>query len=404
MRLRQQTIFFVTNFILFFTGNGLYPLLPLFAGEFGASPAVIGIFLASLSATNAVGALLAGRLLSRFAPRTLYVGVSASGVVGLLILTQAGSLWLAAVATALLWFVGGFVMALGNVLTGLAVAPQERGRAFSLLYLASPIAAIFGGGALGAIVGGLGYTPGFLLLAVMWAAIPVLGMNLAGGPLPQSALPVAQTDDERPAALGGSFILLLVSALAVAAAIQARNVAAFLQMQQAGFSPGAISSTTVAAGVVTIPVAVYAGSLSDRIGRRALMMGTTALVALTLVPLALANELWHFASGLALLLAATAVLRPATTAIATDLLPPAALQRGIPLIEAALMGIGIPATAIAGFVLEGFGAVGVTVLSISLLAFSGIALALLCTQRLVGAVCPTGVGNLIFWRRTATTG
>lgn len=404
MRIRQQTIFFVTFFILFFTGNGLYPLLPLFAGEFGASPTVISIFLASLGATNATGALLAGRLMARFNPRTLYVGVSASGVLGLLILTQASGLWLAAAATALLWFVGGFVMSLGNVLTGLTVAPQERGRAFSLLFLASPIAAIFGGGALGAIVDGPGYTPGFLLLAVMWAAIPVLGMNLSGGPLPQSALPGAQTDAARPATLGGSFILLLVSALAVAAAIQARNVAAFLQMQQAGFSAAAISSTTVAAGVVTIPVAVYAGSLSDRIGRRALMMGATALVVLTVVSLAWAGELWHFALGLALLLAATAVLRPATTAIATDLLPPAALQRGIPLIEAGMMGIGIPATAAAGYILERFGPLGITLLSVSLLLLSGVALALLCAQRLVGAVCPTSVGGLAIWRRMAATG
>ncbi len=404
MRIRQQTIFFVTNFILFFTGNGLYPLLPLFAGEFGASPTAISIFLASLGATNATGALLAGRLMARFNPRTLYVGVSASGVLGLLILTQASGLWVAAAATALLWFVGGFVMSLGNVLTGLTVAPQERGRAFSLLFLASPVAAVFGGGALGAIVSGLGYAPGFLLLALMWAAIPVLGMKLAAGPLPQSALPGAQTDAERPLTLGGSFILLLVSALAVAAAIQARNVAAFLQMQQAGFSAAAISSTTVAAGVVTIPVAVYAGSLSDRIGRRTLMMGTTALVALTVVPLAWAGELWHFASGLALLLSATAVLRPATTAIATDLLPPAALQRGIPLIEAAIMGIGIPATAVAGFILERFGPLGITLLSVSLLLLSGIALALLCAQRLVGAACPAGVGGLAFWRRMAATG
>lgn len=404
MRIRQQTIFFTANFILFFTGNGLYPLLPLFVGEFGASPTVISVFLASLGATNAAGALLAGRLSARFTPRTLYVGVSASGVAGLLILTQAGTLWLAAGATALLWFVGGFVMSLGNLLTGLTVAPQERGRAFSLLFLASPVAAIFGGGALGAIVSGLGYTPGFLLLALMWTVIPVVGMSLSRGPLPQTALSGTQANTGRPAALGGSFILLLVSALAVAAAIQARNVAAFLQMQQAGFLAGAVSSTTVAAGIVTIPVAVYAGSLSDRIGRRTLMMGTTVLVALTLIPMARAAELWHFASGLALLLAATAILRPATTAIATDLLPPAALQRGLPLIEAAITGIGIPATAVAGFVLERFGPVGITLGSVALLMISGVALALLCAPRLVGAVCPPSVGGLAFWRRMTATG
>ncbi|HZD09913.1 MAG TPA: hypothetical protein VE553_01120, partial [Candidatus Binatia bacterium] len=80
MHIGQQKIFFLTNFILFFTGNGLYPLLPLFAGGFGAHSTTIGLFMASLSATSAVGALTAGRLLLRFSSRTLYVIIGAVGV------------------------------------------------------------------------------------------------------------------------------------------------------------------------------------------------------------------------------------------------------------------------------------------------------------------------------------
>lgn len=392
---KQLTIFFVTNFILFFTGNGLYPLLPLFAGEFGASVTVAGLFLASLSATNAAGALLAGRLLARFAPRTLYTVVSVLGVLGLLALALARSLWLVVAATALVWFVGGFVMAISNILTGLTVAAESRGRAFGLLFLASPVAAIFGGGALGIIVNGSGYAPGFLVLAVMWAVIPALGLHLQRARLPQTTPSLSKDSTVAPAAaLGRSFYLLLVSALAVAAAIQTRNVAAFLQMQAAGFSPAAISSTTVTAGVAAIPVALFAGSLSDRIGRRTLLMGTTALVLLMLIPLSAATELWHFAAGIALLLVATVALRPVTTAVVTDLLAPAALRRGLPLLEAGIMGVGTVATAAAGYILERFGPSGITLLSVALLLLSAAALALLCTQRLVGNACPAPVQRL----------
>jgi predicted MFS family arabinose efflux permease len=317
----------------------------------------------------------------------------------LLALAQARALWLVVAATALVWFSGGFVMALVNVLTGLAIAPEARGRAFSLLFLASPVAAIFGGGALGAVVNAWGYAPGFVVLALLWALIPLVGWKVAP-PVVRSAqpAPAAQSmpEGQRMSAvatpsLGRSFTLLLVSSLAVAAAIHLRNVSAFLQMQSAGFSPAAISSTTVTAGVVTVPVALFAGSLSDRIGRRTLMIVTTALVILTLIPLAGASEQWHFAAGIALLLAATAVLRPAATAVATDLLPSAALKRGLPLVEAGVMGVGIVAAVGAGYVLERFGAAGITVLSVLLLLVSALSLALLCSPRLVGAVCPTAV-------------
>ena len=397
----QQTIFFLTSFILFFTGNGLYPLLPLFAGGFGAGPATIGVFLASLSASNAVGAVAAGRLLARFAPRTLYVAAGALGVPALLLLALADAMWLVVLGTTLAWFVGGFVMTLVSVLTGLTVAPEARGRAFSRLFLASPLGAILGGGALGALVDGLGYAPGFVVLAVMWTAIPLLGLRLARVAPAEPDGPAAPSEVAAPSAaaapLGGSFYLLLVSALAVAAALHTRNVAAFLQMQEAGFSAAAIGSTTVTAGVVTIPVALFGGSLSDRVGRRTLMLATTALAALTLVFMAGAGELWQFAAGLALLLAATAVLRPATTAIATDLLPPAALQRGLPLIEAGTMGVGIAAAAGAGYALERFGVEGVTVVSAALLLLSALALGLLCSRQLVGAVCPAPVQRMAFW-------
>lgn len=384
---RQQVIFFLSSFILFFTGNGLHPLLPSFAGDFGASATTTGVFLASLSATNAAGALLASRLLARFSPRLLYVVSGALGVPALLALARVGSLWPVIVATGLVWFSGGFVMAVANVLTGLTVTPEKRGRAFSLLFLASPIASIFGGGALGAIISGWGYAPGFVVLAVMWAVVPLSGLKLAAS-APVATAPVAGAPTAAGSApLGRSFYLLLLSALTVAAAIHLRNVSAFMQMEAAGFSAAAISSTTVTAGLVTTPVALYAGSLSDRIGRRRLMLATTALVTLTLIPLAAASELWHFAAGIALLLAATAILRPAATAVATDLLPPAALQRGLPLVDAGAMGVGIVSAAAAGFMLERFGAAGVTALAVALLVVSGAALGALCIPQAVGAVC-----------------
>lgn len=395
-RLGQQAIFFITSFVLYFTGNGLYPLLPGLAAGFGATATVTGLFLAALSAANAVGLLLAGRLMSRVAPRTLYVGVGALGVPALLILALAPSLGVIIAATAFVWFVGGFLMTIFNVLTGLSVAPEARGRAFTLLYLSSPLAAIFGGGFLGALINSLGYTPGFAALALMWAAIPLLGLRLPSAP-PLAPAPVPSASTPASVDLGPSFTLLLVSALVISAAIGLRNVAAYLQMAAAGFSPAAIGATTVVAGLAAIPVALFSARIADRVGRRTLLIAMLLLLILALIPLTAATLLWQYAAGIALLMVATVIVRPVVNAIATDLLPAAALQRGLPLIEAGMMGVGIVSSAIAGYLLQHLGAIGVTTATVALLLVGATTTTLLCSARLVGAACPAPVRRLAFW-------
>lgn len=378
MRNKQQILLFLTNLIMFFTGMGLFPLLPPFAARFGASQTMMGIFLASLSAMNAAGAILASRLLSRFAPKTLFIIFGAIGVPAMFLLPYADTLSLVMAAAGLVWFSGGFISALLTVLTGMTVEPAQRGRAFALLFLASPIAAILGGTTLGAVVTHFGYNPAFYLLTVLWALIPTIGLLLD---VKQQAEETANTAGaSRPAALGRAFTLLLVSALTVTAAMQMGNVAALLTMQASRFSASAISSTTVVAGLVAIPVVLFAGSLSDRIGRQTVLLVAYLLVVLTVFPLALATDLWHFSSGIALLLVAATVVRPGVAALATDLLPAAVLQRGLPLLDAGVMGVGIVGSAGAGYILEAYGTVAVSLLAATLAVAGGAALVLLCAQ------------------------
>lgn len=378
MRNRQQLLLFLTNFVMYFTGMGLFPLLPPYAARFGASQTTMGIFLASLSAMNAVGAILASRLLARYEVKRLFIFFGAVGVPALLLLPLAGNLALVIGATGAVWFSGGFVGALLNVLTGLAVPADARGRAFGLLYLASPIAAVLGGAILGAVVGQFGYAPAFFLLTILWSLIPLFGLMLQKTEGIETAPDNAATP--RPARLGKTFYLILGSALAIMAAIQVGNIAALLTMEAQQFSTSAISSTTVVSGLLTIPVALFAGSLADRIGRRTLLLLSYLLVILTVMPLATASELWHFSAGISLLMVATTVARPGMSALAADLLPPARLQRALPLLDAGIMGVGVVGSAGAGYVLEAFGPAGVSTFSVTLALVGGIALVWLCAS------------------------
>src|SRR5690606_2250020 len=100
---------FLINLILYFTGSSLYPLLPLLAADYGAKPALIGVHLALLAGSNAAGMALAGRLVSRFALKALFITSALLGTAMLVWLAVASVLWALVAATTLLWFLGGAI-------------------------------------------------------------------------------------------------------------------------------------------------------------------------------------------------------------------------------------------------------------------------------------------------------
>jgi predicted MFS family arabinose efflux permease len=57
---KQLIYLFLCNFSILFIGFGLFPLLPLYAAEFGASASFIGFYLAVTYIAISVGSILAG--------------------------------------------------------------------------------------------------------------------------------------------------------------------------------------------------------------------------------------------------------------------------------------------------------------------------------------------------------
>jgi hypothetical protein len=46
---------FASSFLVLFVGMGLFPLLPVYATQLGASKTTIGIFFAAMYVSNAIG-------------------------------------------------------------------------------------------------------------------------------------------------------------------------------------------------------------------------------------------------------------------------------------------------------------------------------------------------------------
>src|SRR5512143_1198436 len=142
---KQLFYLFLCSFAIFFIGFGLFPLLPLYAAEFGTSSSFIGLYLAVTYIAISLGSALSGQLSERFSRRRLFVVSGVMGIPALILLGQARELWQVIILTALVWFTGGIGLSISNVLTSLYTSSSTRGKAFGMLGMASPLSALISG-------------------------------------------------------------------------------------------------------------------------------------------------------------------------------------------------------------------------------------------------------------------
>lgn len=274
MKNKQLLYLFACNFVMLFVGMGLFPLLPLYATQFGATRTVIGIYYAVMYAASVAGVVGTGWLVQRLPPKTLFVAAGALGVAALVFLGQVTALWQVVLLTAVVWFSGAIGIPLVSVFTGLVADRNSRGKSFTLMYLAYPLGAVFGGTAVGQLVTWQGYPLMFAVLGAVWAVLPVVGLLALNDEQVSRPAPTAAETGGASPPLGRTFYFLLLAFLFSATAVGTGRLDTSLSMQALNFSPGAVASTATVSGLVTVPVALLIGALSDHLGhKRFLMLG-----------------------------------------------------------------------------------------------------------------------------------
>ncbi len=351
---KQMLYLFISNLSILFVGMGLFPLLPIYAGQFGATPTTIGIYLALVYVSITTGTILTGWLTKRFPRRTVLVAAGTVGVPALVLLGHATSLWQVVLLTGTVWFTGGIGLALISIFTGLYADKASRGKWFSLISLTLPIGAIAGGMMVGRLVEWQGYPFMFACLAGVYAIWPVVGLlKIEDKPLSREAKVQAVSTD-RPQ-LGGMFRMLLLAALLSAMTVSVVRLGVSLSMKNIQFSPAAITGVNVIGGLVTIPVVLSFGSLSDRLGRKRFLALGYFLAAVGGVTLIMADQLWHFWLVSAAMLIARSINGSLASALATDILPPEALDRGLPRLNSMAWIAGIVGFAGSGYIIDTMG-------------------------------------------------
>jgi MFS family permease len=355
---RQLFYLFLCNLAIVFIGMGVFPILPLYAMAYGASPAVTGLFMASVYAAISGGTLVGGRLAAYVGRKRLFIATGLLSLPAVVLLGQATALWQVVLLTDLIWFAGGIGLTLTSVFTGLVAKSDSRGKAFTLLHLASPLGALIGGTTVSQLLAWKGYGPLFVALGLVWAVWPLAGLLVEDRPAAAPAAGGRQAVSQTAVPVSASFYVLILVTLLSAATINVSRLGTSLSMQALEFSASAVASTAAVSGLVTIPVALTIGTLSDRLGRRRFLSLSYLLAAAGALSLIVASQLWHFWLAATLLLVARSVSASVGAALATDILAPQELERGLGWLNTAGWITGTIAFAGAGHALEAMGAAG----------------------------------------------
>jgi MFS transporter, DHA1 family, multidrug resistance protein len=355
MRNRQLQVLFICNLLVFSTSNGLLPLLPVYAVDLGATPTLVGGLMAFAYTTLTIGTLMTKTLIRRFRnPKRLFVAMSLLCVILTIMLGMVATIWQLAVVMAMLWFCGGIVVALIAVFTGVSTDKTNRGKVFGFMYLALPLGALLGGATIGRLVDWQGYAFMFALLGVTWLCVAVLGWVGIRNVKETETTPAQMTNPAslRPEAV---FYFLLGAVFLSAVTVFVGRLGISLSMQSLSFTAGAITGISAIGALAVIPIVPLLGSLSDRVGRYRFLSLCYGLGAAGVLILGLSTQAWHFGVAAACLSISTYAGSAIASALATDLLPPEALNWGLPRLSAMTWIGGIFGFAGTGYLIDTLG-------------------------------------------------
>jgi MFS family permease len=383
MKIKQFVSLIICSLVVWVIGNGLLPLLPVYAGRYGASPALVGYYLAISYFALALGTLVAGWLSDKFQRRKLILVIaSVINIPAIWLMGRTANAWELTVLTAMVWFIGGLGLTLVVILAGLFAEKKERGRIFGLLALTNALGAVIGGLAVGSIADRWGYPTLFTSLAFFSGLLPVMSLLLEDKP------PVIQGEKLSaitPSALGSGFYLIVLASIIASIILFVGRLGTSLDMNWLNFSASDITSTTAVGGLIALPLSPLVGWLSDRFNRKILLGICFLSGACGMVVLAISISLWHFWIAAGLLSIQSYVGTGVGSALVTDLVPKESLGRGLSIYNSTGWLGGILGFTISGVAIQNFGMAPTFMVSAVIVLISII---LLIPVRPRGAIAP----------------
>lgn len=332
----------------------VYPLLPTFVVvALASSRAGLGAVEGALAAGVTLARLVSARLVDRgVSPRRLTrvsYGLSLTARPLVALAPGVGVVGALRVADGL---GKGGKDAPRDTLVAAAAGAGRAGRSFGLQRALDTFGSVLGPLAAGALLLVLGHGSNGLRIAFALSALPAIGAVVALRRLDDA--PVAARDPARGDPLGRPFLALLVATTLFGLA-NSSDTLLLLRASSVGFSAAGIAFVYAAFNLAYALLAVPAGALSDRIGRRPLLIVGWATYALVYAGFAFAQRWWQV---LGLFLAYGVYFASADGALkawVVTLVPPARRGAAYGLLAAGGGMLVLPASVLAGWLWDRHG-------------------------------------------------
>jgi DHA1 family tetracycline resistance protein-like MFS transporter len=291
-------------------GFGLIlPLLPFYAESFGATPAQVGLLVASYAAAQFIGAPILGRASDRFGRRPLLILSIIGTIISFIVLGFSNSLWMLFASRILDGFTGGNISIAQAYITDVTDS-KNRSKGLGLIGAAFGLGFIFGpaiGGALSVygfavpafVAAGLSFIS--LLGVFLWlpeSLTPEIRKKLAEKKRQEFTLRNLFTALRRPK-VGPLLHIRFFYGLAFAAF---QSIFPLFAQYQLGFDAQKTGYVLAYVGVLVVLVqGVGISWFTARISEKRLVFWSSALLGITLLA-------WGFSSNLILLLIVLAPL------------------------------------------------------------------------------------------------
>jgi MFS family permease len=253
------------------------PVLPVYADRLDADPAALGIVVAAFGLGRLVVDIPAGVVAQRFDQRRLLLAAAAVVVVTTLLTALVSALDQLVLLRLLTGLSGGIVMTTGQALLS-STGPGRMGSTMAALQTCHGV-----GGALGPAVGGLVVgVDDRLPFVVGGAALTVLVLMAAWRVPPVLGAPAAVPHERRSRLWSAGLVGICAVGFAVFLVRFGGQqfLIPLLAYRRAGLSPAELGIWLAAVTVLGTTLVGLAGMLTDRWGRRPMVVVTTILLGL----------------------------------------------------------------------------------------------------------------------------
>ena len=353
---RPHALMSLAYLIMLCAGVGTGGLWPVYLRELGAGPMEVGIMNAVSGPSNLVGTLLCGWLTDRFRRRRETFIFSCCLFAITWVFMSRATTWQQLTALNLLCgFCFGMCTNMILILTGLLAEASSRGRRFGVLTFVSSLSLLITGLLWGPIADRWDFPTLLHIDAILCAACAILGYFFTEPPLAPTTARAAGQRAGQEGGLGLSYYCLLAAMLFASLANYGAGFGRSVAMSQQGFSATAVGLTTAIGGAIGLPVALVLGGLSDRIGRKRLLILCYGTGLFALPAIGFSSTAWGF-WGASVLLGVMSTYQPLQQALATYMLPRALVGRGLALLGSTNAISILTGSVLVGAAFQGLGA------------------------------------------------